>query len=267
MTHTGLRAAVLALSMTMMNQGGQAMEHRLGQRSVAEVFADPAARALAEAACAGRSADVAAAVKAGSSPHATGLDGVTPLVWALHCGSVDGVRALLAAGARPDAPVGELFSSAVMVAVGQDNPALLQLLLEAGASGDAYALRSDQTALGLALSRGIQSDDWRHWALLLARADINQPYDARGHTIATRAASLGRYDRVLELLDRGYHYRLKQLGRTLEVSAVAPGTPLARDRAQVQQRLQALGVVFPVGVLPREPVEPALLAKLPASRR
>lgn len=266
MTHTIARAAWLAL-LIMTNQGGHAMEHRLGQRSAAEVFADPAVRQLADAACAGRSADVAAAVKAGSNPNAVGLQGLTPLVWALHCGSTDGVRALLAAGARPDQTIGELFSSAVLVAAGQDNPALLQLLLEAGASGDAYDLRSDQTALGLALSRGIQSGDWRHWQLLLPRADINQPYDATGDTIAIRAASLGRFDRVLELLDRGYRYRLNHLGRTLQVVVVAADSPLARDRALAQQRLEALGVRFPVGVLPREPVEPALLAKLPVGRR
>lgn len=257
--------ALTALLMMLATQQAGCMEHNVGGKTAADVFAEVAVRQLAQAACRGDAAEVRTVVNAGASPNAAGLRGLTPLAWAVSCNSVPGVSALLAAGADPNQPIGDDFSSVVYVAADRNEPGPLQVLLDAGANANAYDLRSERTAIGQTLSRGINSGDWRHWELMLGKADLNRPYNKLGRTIANDAAALGQFDRVVELLDRGYRYNLKSLARTLEVREVPAAHEQWKRRAM--QRLEELGVRFPVGPVPPQVLPASELQHLPANRR
>jgi hypothetical protein len=217
----------------------------VGGKPVSDVFADSRVRDLALDACRGDAASVAADVREGVDPNARGLEGVTPIFWALACDSVPGADALLRVGADPNLltdPPNTL--SAVEVAATRD-PQLLQTVLRYGGSPSAAALdeafgRGMDLAPSCACERG-----WENYHLLLdAGADINADY--RGRTIAEFAATLNQFDKVADLLDRGYNTRLSWLGRLME-DINMPLVP--REQVEwiprVRERLEARGVRFP----------------------
>jgi ankyrin repeat protein len=242
------------------------MEHNVGGKTAADVFENPALRQLAQAACRGDASAVGSAVRAGTNPNGVGLDGTTTLVWAVSCDSTAGVQALLAAGANPDLPIGNRFSSVVYVAANRDDPGPLKALLEAGADANVYDLKSERTGIGEALLRGIHKGDWRHWELLLNQVDINRPYNKFGKTIAIYAANFNQFERVVQLLERGYRYRLSELGRAVEVAENLT-EPFATWQRKAIDMLKTRGVVFPVGPTKVQFISDAELQKLPANRR
>lgn len=260
--HLLLCAAVL----TMAIQQARSEEHNVGGKTAADVFENLALRQLAQAACRGDASAVSGAVQAGANPNGAGLRGLTPLVWAVSCDSAAGVQALLAAGANPNQVIGDEFSSVVYVATGRNDPGPLKELLDAGAEANVYDLKSDRTGIGQALSHGIDTGDWRHWELLLAKVDINRPYNKFGETIATRAANLNQFERVVQLLEKGYSYKLRELGRAVEVADQLT-EPFATWQRKAIEMLKARGVVFPVGPTKVQPISEAELQKLPANRR
>ncbi len=219
--------------------------HVVAGKTAAQTFRDEETSQLADAACAGDVAGVRQATTQRADLNQRGLNGVTPLLWALHCESATGMEGLLEAGADPNLPF--LNCSAVCVAAGLKNPEPLRVLLKH--SGDPNARYSDSgwTALKMAFSLGVHSEKWdSYYALLDAGADINMVYN--GSTIAFWAATFRRYDKVEELLDRGYSVALDYLASILEVQ-VDPGKEgskrpnVARER--LVERLKSLGVAFP----------------------
>lgn len=218
----------------------------VGGKSVSDVFTDGRVRDLALDACRGDAASVSAAVREGVDPNTRGLDGVTPIFWALACDSVQGVDALLRAGADPnlltDPP--NPFS-AVEVAATRD-PRLLQTVLRHGGSPSASALdEAFRRGMDLAPSCACE-EGWENYNLLLeAGVDINANY--RGGTIAEFAATLNQFDKVADLLDRGYNTRLSHLGRLME-NINMPLVPPEQIEwiPHVRERLEARGVRFPV---------------------
>lgn len=97
---------------------------------------------------------------------------------------------------------------------------------------------------------GMDTGQWGNWyALLDGGMDINR-HDDFGDTIATEAAALSQFDKVYELLDRGYHYDLEDLGRFVELSHLDSDNPQAGWQKKVIDRLKAAGVRFPVGPRP-----------------
>jgi len=81
--------------------------------------------------------------------------------------------------------------------------------------------------------------------LLEHGANINDA-DLVGNTAATAAVATGRFDIVAELLNRGYDYQLRGLGRDVQGRFVPANSDAAREKTIVIQMLEARGVKFPV---------------------
>lgn len=222
----------------------QAPEHVLGGRTASEVFSDANVARLARAACEGRMQQVQRLVSTGVQPDTQGYEGMTPLIWAQNCGSIDGMRALLRAGANPNGVTPGLHP--VIVAIDWNNPEMLRLLLEHGGDPNATWDNTPWTALRLAFSGALDDQDWTNYDLLLASgADIRRRY--AGRTIAEFAAALNRWDKVAELLDRGYDRDLVQLGAYAEGADPAlMSEEQLRWMAIVRSTLEDRGVRFPI---------------------
>lgn len=163
---------------------------------------------------------------------------VSRLSTAVLCDDEKAVAAALNSGANPNQPEpGGL--TPVVIAAGVSRDAILRRLLKAG--GDPNAFESDMQTLALsyALSAGVHFNDWRaYYTLLDEGADVNFSADGVS-TIATWASALGQFEKVLELLDRGYRHDLKDLEGAIEVIVVsaearpAQAAALARVRALI----------------------------------
>ena len=170
-----------------------------------DIFDDPRVVELADAACRGDALSVRRLLHGGAPLEAKGKKGVTPLVAAIACGNSDGVRALIEAGAQVNVDVEETHSP-LKVAVKHNNLDVVLLILEAGA--DIYYLpkKSRNNAIGDAFDVGFATGDWTIYEYFLKdKIDINRPISNSGkEDIVAYAASLRRYDKVLELLENGY---------------------------------------------------------------
>jgi len=220
-------------------------EHRLNGRNVGDMFSDTDVANLAAAACEGRTADVLQS-RGRVNPNSRGLDGITPLLWAQDCRSLAGVDALLQVGADPNQNTGGGHGfTPVCIAAGLEDPAFLALLLRHGGDPDASYEGGVHTALRLAFERGMLGDWTNYNALIEAGADINRPHAMQ--TIAEFAAAMNYYDKVAQLLQRGYNHNLPRLAlyvQTIHVGVMEPSqvTWAARVRSMLEER----GVRFPV---------------------
>lgn len=200
-------------------------------------FDNPSLALLAEAACEGDRSMIVTLVGEGTNPGGLGHEGVTPLFWALKCQSVAGVRALLEEGADPNQLIsGQL--PPVFFASRIEDVEFLSLLLQHGGNPDAaYYTGAFRLPLDQALVQGMTKGKWAHWDLLLrSGVDINRP-DSSHNTTAMKAAELDQYDRVLELLGRGYSYDLQALRR------IVTSPTALRNHADNPLRLQIVEAI------------------------
>lgn len=221
--------------------------HQVGGRSAEAVF-EPTLARLANAACNGDSNAINAALAQGADPNGQGREGVTPLLWAINCENAEGVEALLQHGANANM---ELVTSRgaftpVFAAVRNRHPAVLRSLLRHGGNPNSAFSTSPWTALSAAYGWGLETRDWsNYYALLSAGADINRSHN--GETVAEFQASLNDWQKVSELLDRGYSSNLQVIARfaaTADPSIMDDSQE--RFLAQVRLQLQAKGVNIPV---------------------
>ena len=162
-------------------------EHAMFGSTASDLFPDAKAAKLARAACVGDAASVAAAVKDGADPNAVGKEGtgpgavrevVTPLLWAIDCGSLAGMKALLDAGANPN-QAEQWGATPVTVAAATKDPAVLALLLSRGGDPNAHDERDTALEIAMGMESGLELVDnlpkaraWANWdALLAAGAD------------------------------------------------------------------------------------------------
>ncbi|HYD84126.1 MAG TPA: ankyrin repeat domain-containing protein [Opitutus sp.] len=237
-----------------------------------EMFGEPRVAELADAACAGNVAGVGAAVADGVDPNSlsVGLDEfdgrVTPLLWAVDCGNTRGVEALLRAGADPNQSTGgRVGLTPVLAAAESPNPAILRLLLQNAGNPDATTDAGAYTALMRAYqhgrtleSVGREREAWLNWETLLDAGANPEATDGGRETVATFAATLNDFDKVIELLERGYSYDLTYLGFWLQLDTEIPGMreprfpippPSPESEASRQQAIAMLvqrGVRFPI---------------------
>lgn len=168
---------------------------------------------------------------------------MTPLGWALTARNIDGMRALLRAGADPNMSLGpEHEFHPVWLAAGLDTPEPLRILLEFKGNPDASHNGSDFNALMHATMH------YENTKLLVqAGANVNAVGEI-GRTAAKKAANLAQYDVVIYLLDHGYRHNLPLLA--WEVN----DRPLAADfevkRRATLNTLKKLGVTPPSGKAP-----------------
>lgn len=235
-------------------QRADVSSHTVNGLTVDQVFSDPSVARLATLGCSGDQPGIAA-LRGVVDPNSTGLSGITPLLWALDCRNLAGVEALLRMGADANQSTGGRGGyTPVLVAASVEDPAFLRLLLQHGGDPNSRYEGDGATALDRAFQRGLEGEAWENWNILLeAGADINVAYRGEHGTIATFAANLNRFDKVVELLERGYSHDLTYLGFTvqpLQHKTPFPVPPLGREAEEARARAMAIlaqrGVRFPV---------------------
>jgi Ankyrin repeat len=240
----------------------------LDGRTIVQDFPDVKNAALVRATCAGDSGEIAKALREGADANAKGVEGDAPLFWALECGKHDSMEALLKTGADPNyrltssvRNLPQMLSmglprqySVLYNAVDLGDFDAVKLLVQFG--GDPNTYRDDmpsETAIDWAFIVGSTRDGehdphaWDEFELLLAAdKDINHANDL-GATIATSTAHLRQYDKLEEVLHRGYSYELAALAYLVQSDSnpeVIPGQ--AAPHARVMAWLKEKGIQFPV---------------------
>lgn len=180
------------------------------QAALVEMFPDPQAQALAIAAEHGDAREVGRLMREeGVDPDRifSSPKGRIPLLaWPIITGNPDGLRAMLEAGADPNAKTrypsdrGERYYPNAMVwAAQQPDPAYLRILLDHG--GDPDTRNANDEAL--LFHAYIHGNQWRNVQLLVERgADVNADVSV-GRTILNLYASRGGFETALWLLERG----------------------------------------------------------------
>src|ERR1700753_522893 len=187
-----------------------------GSRNASDVFLETKVARLAKAACDDDREGVAAAARQGGDPNSLGKDGYTPLMWALDCPNMNGIDALISAGANPNfktpdrsysvedsvrmgySPPHPLhfygFTSVYYAASNSEDTDALKLLLARGGDPSTYN-SADQdigpSALEAAMDIGFAGKGWEnYYALLDAGANVNAS-GSSGSTVAVHAAIRG----------------------------------------------------------------------------
>jgi ankyrin repeat protein len=209
-----------------------------------EVFKAPHLAELVTSACEGNEQKFSAALNAGGDPNGLSIDGGPPLLWAVYCGNLHGIDMLLKAGANPNYRAEAI--SPTFAAAGSSNADILRSLLKGG--GDPNTDDGEATALRFALQTGIHQGNWEnYYALLEGGADINRVFG--NSTIAEWASDLRRWDKVKELLERGYDGDIIFIGRRLEMDTTPKEASQFVSKSEVKSMLEQRGVKFPIGPL------------------
>ena len=177
-----------------------------------QYFPDHRVAALAAAAASGDAATVQRLTAEGVDANARGEQGVTPLLWAVAQGSVEGADALAKAGANP-AQADERSRTPLYLAIELKDSSMLATLLQDGGSADFQSADTGRSLLQEAvLSRRADQVE----TLLQAGADINLP-DRFGTTALINAAAISDYPIILQLLKAGADARaIDKGGKTLQ---------------------------------------------------
>lgn len=204
--------ALLAACNTALSYAGRPMPYTPGlifkQIDRDEVFSDPAAKALGQAACRGQTKVIEASIASGVDPDVRGLKGLTPMAMALKCESFAGVKALLENGADPN---GVFFDGSVVplsVAPEYNDRRIMEVLLASG------ALVNMKEGLVRAPFEGAlhykrRTGSWERLDLLVHHGlDIdtyrsNYPPDRYAPTYLTHLLSSGEPCKALEYIKQG----------------------------------------------------------------
>lgn len=163
-----------------------------------QIFTEPKAASVAEAAADGDAAEVDELIKAGADANARGERGVNLLQWALMHKSKKGLEALLKAGADP-ARADDTGETVVHYAAKANDPEYLDILLANRADPNTPNAVTRATPLMSALL-GEREAQFRK--LLSSGADVKLA-DRLGNTALHLAAKINDTQRVLDLLEAG----------------------------------------------------------------
>ena len=142
-------------------------EHAMWGYTAAGLFSNANVAALARAACTGDADGVRNAVRGGVDPNSFGAEGsgpggvsetVTPLLWAIDCGNLEGIEALLTAGADPNQRE-QFGATSVTVAADNRDPRILSMLLAHGGDPNAHTDRETAPEIALVAADGFDSVD------------------------------------------------------------------------------------------------------------
>ena len=223
-------------------------EHRFKGFTAGEYFADTRLVALAKAGCEGDAAAVKRLVGEGVDVNGTGTNKMTPLIWAIHCQNIAGVKALLEAGANPNQK-DNIGLTPFLIAIDYDDQVMLGTLIDHKAN--LYEVGpGDNSAIVEAFVQGVDNEKWGNYYLLLDRGiDINHVYgrdlpNLRGITIARYAAALGRFDKIIELIERGYNRDLGELAVAMHIHQTARELPAWEYKQKLIAILKERGVPY-----------------------
>ena len=208
------------------------------EASAENVFHERELVQLARAACEGDVAEIKRAVLNGADVNGRGNEQVTPLVWALKCRNLNGVTALLASGADPNQRVLDGRSPVWLAATFDDSSFLKALAANGGSLSGQREDRNTSALLG-AISAGFEHDYWDNYYFVLASGiDINVRYGPEpGISAAEKAAALARFDKVLELIERGYDKNLDRLEMITKGRVIDEASDQAKLKEQLLDKL------------------------------
>lgn len=178
------------------------------------MFPDRQVRALAEAAGKGKIKVIEELIVKGVDVSARGKKNATPLFWALRNSNFKGFSKLLELGADPNTLIAD--GSVIHWAARHEDIAFLKAALQHGGNPNLVAGQFSETPLFKTIGL-VGNDRKENRQLLLASgADINaRTVDESsylpigGQTPVMKAAGLGRYDIVHELLEAGADHKIK----------------------------------------------------------
>ena len=134
-------------------------------------------------------------------------DGIALLAWPLRARSLEGLSALLEAGADPNAREskhmnGEMihFNNAMVYAAEMDDPRYLELLLKHGGDPNTRNVNNET----LMFQAFISGNQWKNVQLLVEHgADVNTPNLGSADTVLSLYTSRGGFDSAYWLLEHG----------------------------------------------------------------
>lgn len=168
-------------------------------------------------------------------------------MWTTVCGNVTGIEVLLQAGADPNHATSSIEGTTpVTYAVDRCNIEVLKLLLKYHGDPNAASWGKSVSLLTSAFRKAQLNQIWDcYYAVLNGGADINREYNSE--TIAEFAAHNRHFDKVAELLERGYNHNLNTLGSIVQKDHFLQ---LSSEQIPWRERVRAMlverGVKFPI---------------------
>jgi len=212
----------------------------LAQTSASEVFQDPDEIRLAEAVASGDQQTISALAQQGVDVDARGEIGISLLHWGFFQQSIEGMLALLAAGADPAS--GDIYGNTVLhYAAMAEDPKFLEALLSAGVNPDLCNRDVRETPLFIAIEHGHEP---QCRTLLAAGANI-EAQDVMWNRPLHRAAEAGNLAQVLVLLEAGADPCARNRDDASFIDLIEQGidTPQFHEaRGKVEAWLEAHGV-------------------------
>jgi ankyrin repeat protein len=205
-----------------------------------QVFPTAPLRAAAAAAERGDVAELQSLARGGVNLDEETSQGVTLLIYEIAKKHEIAVRALLAAGANPNA-LTKLGSSPMQAAGGSSDPRFLEILIDAGGDPDLKNPRGEPL-----LHQTINAMRMQNVRVLVKRGANIEARDPSGRTTVLKLAYLNQYEEVHHLLQAGADPSAKDsTGRDLKALASIPvpdrNSPLEAWRLKVLERLGVPG--------------------------
>jgi ankyrin repeat protein len=228
-------------------------------RTVEEIWDDPMAAQMVNAASAGEAHKTEVFVKNGVNVDALGRNDWTPLAWVTVLGNLDGMRKLLELGANPNRRViGEKTgtSNPLVMAISQKlHCDRLALLLKHGlepnsrwASPPTSQLKVDGYSL---LMESVMSKPCVE-LLVKHGADVNLTMEIGNRTALEVAANLGQLDVMEYLLTQGANVELDRAAKSLQNGLMSDEL----RRVKLLRMLKERGAkILPSRMYPNTPVE------------
>ena len=187
-----------------------ALPNGLRGSTAQEVFGNDRVAALANAACAGNTAEIHALAHSGVNVNTRGKAQISPLIWAMTCHhNYAGIQTLLQNGANPNQPM-EYGQTPVWLAAGGSDPKILPILLAHGGDPNAYCAECQGTS---ALENAIDYRRTANMKLLVQRgANVNF---VGALSPGERAVAQGHFNYVIYLLQHGYDHDLQGLANAI----------------------------------------------------
>ncbi|WP_233079587.1 ankyrin repeat domain-containing protein [Rheinheimera soli] len=200
-----------------------------------ELYPDSHVRALAKAAGKGDILKVRQLVASGVNVNAQGRSKATPLYWAIRKNNLAGFEALLKLGATPNVRFDDSGTMMHWATRHQDSR-FLQLALSYGGDPNLRGGMYDSPAIWETVKSENTNIPNNYYQLIAAGTDL-EIKDNIGTTLLGHAAALGRYDVVLDLLNRGANFQMvNRMGMVLLFHCLDRDEKVLDNKSSVYQQ-------------------------------